>query len=332
MTGSNIQIRIMFAKISSKFDRRNVLILVLVLLALYIIVPQIGRFRDSLSILRHIRILWLLLAIGLSLVTYAAAAASYFLLAKERIKYFRTIVVQGASMFANHLFPAGIGNISINFLYLRKNKHTKIEAGSVIAVNNFIGFIGHIILLSALILITHTIPLRVKVPHVLRDFIFVGAALVAIFLFTCLLSVSIREKIKLAAREIKSNILSYKDQPAALVFSLICIMSLTTLYSLCLSSCAKALGINLTLTQSLIVLTVGVAGSTLTPTPGGVIGVEAGLGAGLIACGIAAAPAVAIVLTYRFVTYWLAILLGLGSFLLAEKRKYIKKVITGCFE
>jgi uncharacterized membrane protein YbhN (UPF0104 family) len=313
----------MFAKFSSKFDRRNVVILVLVLLALYIIVPQIGRFRDSLSILRHIRVWWLVLAIGLSLITYTAAAASYYLLAKERIKYFRTVVIQGASMFANHLFPAGIGNISVNFLYLRKNKHTKIEAGSVIAVNNFIGFIGHIILLTTLLLITHTSPLHIKVPHILRDFVLVGAGIVIVFLLVCLISNSIRKRIRLAAIDARSNILSYKDQPAALFFSLICIMSLTTLYSLCLSSCAKALGIDLTLTQSLIVLTVGVAGSTLTPTPGGVIGVEAGLGAGLIACGISAAPALAIVLTYRFVTYWLAILLGLSSFLLAEKKKYI---------
>ena len=226
-------------------------------------------------------------------------------------------------MFANHIFPAGLGNIGVNFVYLRKNKHSNIEAGSVIAVNNVLGLLGHLTLLAIVLFITHPSSLHLHVPHVLRDFILIGLIIVVLAGLISLYSTRIRNKVKKSFNEIKHNILSYSNHRFKLLGAFLCVVSLTTLYALCLGACAKALGLHLNFTQSLIVLTIGVAGATLTPTPGGVIGVEAGLGAALVACGLSAAAAVALVLTYRFVTYWLAILIGLSSFIFAEKEKYI---------
>jgi len=47
------------------------------------------------------------------------------------------------------------------------------------------------------------------------------------------------------------------------------------------------------------------------PTPGGLGGIEAGILAGLIACGVPAAPALAATLIYRGLTYWAPIIPGL---------------------
>ena len=51
-------------------------------------------------------------------------------------------------------------------------------------------------------------------------------------------------------------------------------------------------------------------GGTFAPTPGGVGVVEAGMTGALVAAGVAAAPALAAVLVYRFLTYIVPILLG----------------------
>jgi uncharacterized protein (TIRG00374 family) len=59
------------------------------------------------------------------------------------------------------------------------------------------------------------------------------------------------------------------------------------------------------------------------PTPGGLGAMEAALVAGLSSVGLASGVAVAAVLSYRLVTYWLPILPGWISFHVLERRNYI---------
>jgi len=59
------------------------------------------------------------------------------------------------------------------------------------------------------------------------------------------------------------------------------------------------------------------------PTPGGLGALEAAVVAGLTAVGMESGPAVAAVLSYRLVTYWLPILPGWVSFHLLERRDLI---------
>ena len=59
------------------------------------------------------------------------------------------------------------------------------------------------------------------------------------------------------------------------------------------------------------------------PTPGGLGALEAAVVAGLTAVGMESGPAVAAVLSYRLVTYWLPILPGWVSFHMLERRDLI---------
>jgi uncharacterized protein (TIRG00374 family) len=63
--------------------------------------------------------------------------------------------------------------------------------------------------------------------------------------------------------------------------------------------------------------------STATPTPGGLVGAEAGLFAGFVAYGVSAPMAGAAVLLYRFVTYWLPLLPGVLALFLARRRRLV---------
>ena len=59
------------------------------------------------------------------------------------------------------------------------------------------------------------------------------------------------------------------------------------------------------------------------PTPGGLGALEAAVVAGLTGIGMESGPAVAAVLSYRLVTYWLPILPGWISFHVLERHGYI---------
>jgi uncharacterized protein (TIRG00374 family) len=73
----------------------------------------------------------------------------------------------------------------------------------------------------------------------------------------------------------------------------------------------------------LIVLTIGVAGGTAVPTPGGLGGAEAGLTAGFVAYGLTSNRALAVTLLYRLLTYWLALVIGALAFSVARRLRYL---------
>jgi undecaprenyl-diphosphatase len=59
------------------------------------------------------------------------------------------------------------------------------------------------------------------------------------------------------------------------------------------------------------------------PTPGGLGAMEAALVAGFTGVGMEPGVAVAVVLSYRLLTFWVPILPGWGSFHLLERRNLI---------
>jgi undecaprenyl-diphosphatase len=98
---------------------------------------------------------------------------------------------------------------------------------------------------------------------------------------------------------------------------------LTATYTLVLACAAQAVDLELSILQVFIVFSIGMLTATAAPTPGGLVGAEAGLFAGFVAYGVAAAPAGAAVLLYRLVSYWLPLIPGCFALLAARKRKLV---------
>jgi glycosyltransferase 2 family protein len=84
----------------------------------------------------------------------------------------------------------------------------------------------------------------------------------------------------------------------------------TLAYALCLASCLAAFGGHLPLASTVAVYLAGAAVASISPTPGGLGAMEAALVAGLTAVGAPTGPAVAGVLAFRLLTFWLPILPG----------------------
>jgi undecaprenyl-diphosphatase len=81
-------------------------------------------------------------------------------------------------------------------------------------------------------------------------------------------------------------------------------------YALALVAAAHAFGLSVGVASVVAVYLGGSAVAAVAPTPGGLGALEASLVAGLTAAGAAAGPAVAAVLVFRLVTFWLPTLPG----------------------
>jgi undecaprenyl-diphosphatase len=113
---------------------------------------------------------------------------------------------------------------------------------------------------------------------------------------------------------------SYRKNLGKLYKALGVSMLLSIVYTLSLLAVSQSLHITLSLSEIFIVYSISLVTGTLTPTPGGLIGVEAGLVVGFTAYGVDNDLALAAALLYRLITYWLPIIPGFFAFRAVQKR------------
>ena len=294
---------------------RRVLFLVFFLLLLYAVVPRLGNFSASFDTLRGANFWYVALAVILVAATYCLAAGTYWLVALKPLKYGRTLGIQSASAFANRLLPAGLGGLTLNVQYLRKSGHTTAQAAVVAGVNNLLGGAGHLLLLGLVLLFSQDAPaLAFNLPDIPHGWLILGTVL---GLVTVLLLAfkTLRAMIYKTAGQIAGYLASYRKRPGQLGLGLLSSSLLTGCYALILYLSALSLGAELSVLHVFVVFTVGVAAATATPTPGGLVGAEAGLTAGLVGYGVDSSMAFAIALLYRFLTYWLPLVPGFVIFI-----------------
>jgi undecaprenyl-diphosphatase len=302
---------------------RTLLVILIIALAFYVLLPQIGSFKDSLSALRHADMGYLIIGGVCALATYMAAAATYCLLSLHSVCYFRMLSVQLASAFANRLLPAGIGGIGVNYRFLRHQKHAPTQAASVVTANNTIGFIGHSLILTGTLLLTHD-----KTPGLhlwrARTLLVLVAAMIALVVVFVLLSRRLQKRILRSLSGLLRQLADYRHRGAHVSAALLTSIVLTFSYVLGLWACSYDLGTLFSFVTVLLIFTLSVAVGTVTPTPGGLGGVEAGLVAGFVAYGTSSSTALAIVLAYRGLTYWLPLLIGIPAFIATERLGYYR--------
>jgi uncharacterized protein (TIRG00374 family) len=307
-----------------KRTKGRLLLLALFLLLLYLVVPQIDDFSTSISSLRDARPELVAAAILLLVVTYGFAAGVYQSLALrlKGVEYRHTLLVQFATAFTNRLLPAGLGGMSLNVQYLRKHGHTVPEAIAIAGLNNTMGAVGHALLLLVVVLVARDeVITRLDAPHISVVWLLVATAcllLAAVFL----LARRLRRTVSRSVRQIVVYLAAYRRHPEKLFAALLCSLALTVCYVLVFYLSVYSLGIDLPLVTIFAVFTAGVVAGAVTPTPGGLVGVEAGLVAGLVAYDVDAATALAGVLLFRFITYWLPLFAGFVVFT-AIRKKYL---------
>jgi uncharacterized protein (TIRG00374 family) len=307
----------------SRITKKRVVLLLGMLLLLYIVVPRIGSFSDSFLVVRQARPGLVLVAIALLIVTYAIAASIYWSLALKPLRYRQTLLVQMSSAFTNRLLPGGLGSLTLYVQYLRRSRHSLSQAIAVAGTNNLLGIVGHLLILAVVLLVTtDAYPAKLQLPFHLPGattvWLILGAIVVVIAANLLVFS-KLRQNAYRLTKEVFDSVLRYRKQPGKLLGALALSCLLTVTYVAVFSFCARAVGVQIGIEHVFLVFTIGMIVGTATPTPGGLIGAEAGLTGGLIAYGVPADMALATALLYRFLTYWLPLLPGFITFVRIRK-------------
>lgn len=297
----------------------RLVVLVAFLLLLYIFVPRLTGLSITRNTIQGAEWSYIWLGLLLTLLTFVVTAATYTTLALKRIGFGITFLVQIATGFTARLLPAGLGSTGLNVLYLHRAQHSFIEAGVVVVANNLSGIVGHVLLGIGVVLVGDVGwgAVRTNSPALVALIAIVLAGLAALSVTRI---ARFREPIKRALKDIKQSLRYYRQHPWQLLAGLGFNMLLSMVYVGILWASAKAFGVDIPIAQIFVVFTLGIVIGTATPTPGGLLGAEAGLVAGFIAYGVNNDVALAVALLYRLLTYWLPILPGFVAFLLAQRR------------
>lgn len=296
---------------------RNLLPLLAALLAITVLLPQVGHARATLDAVRHAHWQWVAVIVAASAATYLAAAVALMGAAGRRMDLGQTWAAQVAAAFTNRLVPAGLGGMGTNIRYLEAAGMQRPAAVAAVALNSMAGFVVHVVAVAAMV------PF-LRGPAV--QFHFSGDALPdqwPLLVATVILlaaagllrwGATIRRRVFDVARQAVSAIVSTLRRPSAAAALFGGSAAITAGYVLAFAAAAHAFGITTSFTGVAGVYLGASALAAAAPTPGGLGALEAGLVAGLTAAGAPAAPAVAAVLTYRVFTFWLPVLPGYLAF------------------
>ncbi len=315
----------MTKKTTNNFYRKFLPLGLVILLAVYLVLPQLSYFKSSYQTIMNADLSYIILAVIFFLGSYLASAISLCQITYFKLRYWPTLLVQVASGFTNKVVPAGVGAIATNAVYLIRQSKSGTKAGYVAGLNNLVGFVAHLLILIVLLIVNQQSLEDIFVfqrPHVGRLWILAGSILLlsAVFFWRYLSRLSAR-----VYRDSVSMLKQSFQRPINMLFGLLAATIVTALYCLTLFATMLALNVHLSLLQTFLAFTVSMVALTITPTPGGVGGVEISLVAALISFGVEAGPALSVALVYRLITYWLPIPPGIFALELAIKRGYMSR-------
>jgi undecaprenyl-diphosphatase len=296
---------------------RRALQLLGALVSVYLLLPQVGQQGAAVSALRGAGWGWILGVVAASAVTYLAAGVALMGAAGRRLALGRTWAAQVAAAFTNRLAPAGIGGMTTNVRYLEASGRSRPAAVAAVGLSSFAGFLVHLVGVIAILPLLgagHT-KLRLSgadLPDYWPILVSVVAVLTAIGLirWVTLLRRHVFPPVRDAFRALASTVRNPRAGAALIGGS----FGVTAGYALALVAAAHAVGVGLPMATIVAVYLGGSAVAAAAPTPGGLGALEAALVAGLTSAGAASGPAIAAVLLYRLITFWLPILPGFVAY------------------
>jgi undecaprenyl-diphosphatase len=306
--------------------RRTLLMIAALVGAFYFLLPQLANVDDSFQAMQHASWGWLLVAVAASGVTYVAGAIGMAGGVPGPLPFVPNLEAQVASSFANRVTPANVGGMALNVRFLQKAGIPPAAAVTGVGLNSVAGGIVHFILLIVFFAWagqsseeSFSIPGGSKVLAVLA----VVLAVAGVVLATRRGRRMVRTHVFAFVKQSASSMASLARSPSKLAALFGGSLLLTLAYIAALGASVTAFHGNLSIAEVGAVYLGASLIAAASPTPGGLGAIEAALVAGLTGVGMESGQAVAAVLSYRLVTYWLPILPGWISFQLLQRRDLI---------
>ncbi|MGW8849453.1 flippase-like domain-containing protein, partial [Streptomyces xiamenensis] len=281
----------------------------------YFLITQLTQLRVD-EIVNNANWWWVIAAACFSALTYFAAAVSLLGFVPEKVTYLRTVVAQVAGSFVKLVAPAAIGGVALNTRYLQRQGLRPGHAVASVGASQLFGLGSHITLLLTFGYLTgteHTTNLSSPSRTVIAGLLTV-AVLVLIVTAIPALRKAISERVQTLFAGVVPRMLDVVQQPKKLLSGIGGMLLMTMAFVLCLDASLQAFGVELSYpTVAVIFLAANALGSA-APTPGGIGAVELTLTGALVAFRVPYESAVAAVLLFRLMTFWLPVLPGWLAF------------------
>lgn len=296
--------------------------LLIAALALAILVPQLRQFSNSWSYLVDADWRWLLLAFAAMSTSIIFAALVYMALVPKKLSLKKTSLIQLATYFTNRLLPSGLGGIGFNALYLvRSTKMSRTDAAVFATANNLIGFVAFSLCFGITVALSNS---KLHLPDIPSRGTLIAIGVCA--LIVCLIVTffkNIHKKVIDFLGHLVSVAMTIIRNPGRLLASVLYSVGITISYTVVLWASTKSVGISISLVDLFIAFIAGNAALTISPTPGGIGAVEASITAVLVSVGVSPSLALAAVILFRTISYWIPIIPGYIAFRTATKRQYV---------
>jgi len=294
--------------------------------AFYVLLPQLADVGDSVDALGSANWWWLAVCVVMSVGTYIAAAIGLAGGVPERLPFGPNLAAQMASSFVNRVTPANVGGMALNVRFLQKAGVPSAEAVTGIGLNVAAGGVAHLGLLILFVAWAGQSDTNAfKIPSSSKLLVIIAVVLAAVGLVAAT---------RWGRRMIRTHVVSFFRQSwqslvvlahsptkiAALVGGSI---GVSLAYICALAAAIAAFDGGVSFAQVGAVYLGSSVVAAAAPTPGGLGAMEAALVAGLTGVGMEPSIAVAAVLSYRLLTYWLPVLPGWLSFHYLERRDFI---------
>lgn len=301
-------------KLLNKF-KSYILLILIILLALKVFVPQLGELKESIVALKSANKSWVLFGLIIYWLGLPVLAWQYMVIAKKALHFWLTFKVQVAGLFVSKLLPSSLGTLTLNTYYLTVKKHTMPEATSVMAINAVTSGIAYaILILIALLLSPNSISGIVSELNIHWTAVVLIVFGLLLFIVLLLKLPKTRALINKYTSGFIKNIKDYKNNKKGVLLAILlnAVGSSTSLLALYAS--AQAVGIDITLPQAFMAYTFGNIAAGLVPTPGGLGAAEAGLYGAFVLMGYDTGPALSAVLIYRLISFWIPAIPGYIAF------------------
>ncbi len=286
---------------------RAVITLVAGVFAAYLLASQLANVSFS-KLLAHANLGWAFVALALSATTYVGATLMLSGFVLEKLNMVRTFLVQVAGSFVVLVTPAAVGGVALNVRYLRRAKLTATAAAASVGVSQAISFLIYVVLvLTSVALTGQSRAANALRPHEWEYIaLAVVAGLVLIVLALPAWRRQVLKRVTAVADQVIPRLLDVAQNRTKLVEGIGGALLISVAYILCLAASVRAMGVSHVPIASIAVvyLTGNVVGSFL-PIPGGIGAIETAMSLGLTAAGLPGGTAIAAVLLFRTVTFWL---------------------------
>jgi len=292
------------------------------------LVLQAPSLVDGLGALASVDPAWVATGLALVIVRFGVAAVSLQAAVAKPIAFAPAVIVQLACSFVSRLTPEGVGWVILTQRYLECLGLTRTSALAAIGLKVAASGVSRAAIIAVVALAAGATGLiRLEMPSL--DPLFVSVAAVAL-LGLALTALMLRAHAAAVARAALAGAIAavaalgaIVRQPLRLVTLLATSAGLTILSMLVLAASVGAFRAEVLLIEVFVVYLASSAISALSPTPGNLGASELAFTAGLVAIGLPAAVALAAVLLYRILTFWLPVLPGLVAFRYLRARSSI---------